>query len=490
MITRGVLSFLILVVFGFLPNSVFSQRDSQLRAVWVATVANVDWPTVRTDADIQERELIALIDSLKSCNINAIFFQIRPTADCFYKSSLEPWSHYLTGSQDSAPSRDFDPLDVVIREAHKRCMEVHAWFNPYRVLNSDNIDILSKKHLFYENPGLFKWYDKKLYFDPAQQLTRDYLTMIVMDVVLRYDVDAVHFDDYFYPYKVKGQEFPDDDSFIAENRGFKNKDDWRRDNVNLVIQQLQTAIKAAKPWVQFGIGPFGRYEYNYETLYADVLKWMKNGWIDYVVPQLYWEIGHKSADFKKLYDWWADEAEKAGCNFYCGLYASGLEIYKYQPWNKPNEVVRQLDFADARGADQGSVFYSSHTFLSNKFGLLDSLAGSFYRYPSLAPACRNMKHEASQTPSNVRYDKAANKLEWDDVVDYNEMSVFCYVVYSAEADEDGTPVDSKHILALTTDTYLSLDQYASKLDQCSKFYVTTINRLRCQSSISNVVSVE
>ncbi|MBQ0007298.1 MAG: family 10 glycosylhydrolase, partial [bacterium] len=327
---------IIIITIVWLPT--LAQKKFEFRGAWIATVANIDWPTqYGLTPDIQRKEMIWLLDSLASLHFNAIIFQVRPTSDAFYKSGIEPWSYYLTGKQDKEPEPFYDPLAFVIYEAHKRNIDVHIWINPYRVLNGGDVGMLSSNHLFFKKPHLFVKYGGKYYFNPGFDETRQYLISVVEDIVRRYDIDAVHFDDYFYPYRVAGEEFPDQATFKNYPRGFKNKDDWRRNNVNMAILEIGQAIKRIKPWVEFGISPFGVWRNsnrdacgskttagttNYDDLYADVRLWLKKGWIDYVAPQLYWEIGKKAADYKILIEWWNENS--FGKNLYIGLYASGL----------------------------------------------------------------------------------------------------------------------------------------------------------------------
>ena len=317
---------LLFVVLLFITTLSAQQSKREMRAVWVATVANIDWPSQRNlTSKAQREEMRAMLDEFARNNVNAIVLQIRPTADAFYPSELEPWSNWLTGKQGVRPNPYYDPLQFIIEEAHKRCIEVHVWLNPYRVLNSDNLGILNKNHLFYKNRELFVKYGDKYYFDPGLDETREFLNKVVEDVVERYDIDAVHFDDYFYPYRVANEEFPDAMTFKKNPRGFapNQRDDWRRNNVNMVIKELQQTIKSLKPWVEFGISPFGVWRnntvdtkgsatragvQNYDDLYADILKWLKEGSIDYVAPQLYWEIGKKVADYEILAKWWSENS--------------------------------------------------------------------------------------------------------------------------------------------------------------------------------------
>ena len=255
--------------------------------------------------------------------MNAVILQVRPTADAFYPSELEPWSRYLTGTPGKAPKPFYDPLQFWIDECHKRGMELHAWLNPYRVAQNAK-EPLAANHIAFQHPDWILEYGGKLYFDPGLPQTREFVTKVVKDIVTRYDVDAIHFDDYFYPYPLT-EEFPDTTSFKIYNRAFlpENKADWRRENVDILIEMLSDTIKAVKPWVKFGISPFGVWRNltddprgsdtkagttNYDQLYADVIKWQEKGWIDYLLPQLYWQIGHSSVDFEILANWWKDYA--------------------------------------------------------------------------------------------------------------------------------------------------------------------------------------
>ena len=250
------LVFLLLAVisFSFADNL---NKKVEFRAAWIATVANIDWPLAGSfDPDSQQTHMIMLLDSLQKLNFNAVIFQIRPTADAFYQSDLEPWSRFLTGKQGVEPNPFYDPLAFVIHEAHKRFIDVHVWLNPYRLLNADDLNLLSPNHLFFKKPELFVKYGNQYYFNPCLPETRQFLYKVVSDIVSRYDVDAVHFDDYFYPYRIAGKEFPDA-KFFQQSTEFKNIGDWRRNNVNIVIKNLSDTIKSIKPWVEFGISPFG-----------------------------------------------------------------------------------------------------------------------------------------------------------------------------------------------------------------------------------------
>ena len=272
-------------------------------------------------AEKMQQLLIRQLNSLQEAGINAIIFQVRAEADALYKSSYEPWSRFLTGVQGRVPSPYWDPMQFMIDECHKRGMEFHAWINPYRAKTKGTV-ALSPIHPYNRNPERFVTYAGQLYFDPALPENRKYICKIVRDIVTRYDVDAIHMDDYFYPYPNPGEDFPDNISFAQYGRGYSNKADWRRDNVNVLIKEIHETVRECKPWVKFGISPFGIYRnvksdpngsntrglQNYDDLYADVLMWVNNGWVDYNIPQVYWEIGHPAADYDTLIRWWAKNA--------------------------------------------------------------------------------------------------------------------------------------------------------------------------------------
>ena len=317
---------LILLLALFLATGVGAQIQQQspypkreFRGAWIQAV-NGQFRGIPTEK--LKQTLIDQLNSLQGAGINAIIFQVRPEADALYASQLEPWSRFLTGVQGQAPSPYWDPMQFMIDECHKRGMEFHAWINPYRVKTSLKSE-LSANHLYNIHPEWFVTYNNQLFFDPALPESRRHICMVVADIVSRYDVDAIHMDDYFYPYPAKGMDFPDDASFARYGGGFTNRADWRRSNVNILIQKIHETIRGLKPWVKFGISPFGIYRnekndplgsktnglQNYDDLYADVLLWARNGWVDYNIPQIYWQIGHPAADYETLVKWWAKNTE-------------------------------------------------------------------------------------------------------------------------------------------------------------------------------------
>lgn len=466
-----------------------------MRAVWITTVANIDWPSSSTASSIfQKNELVAMLNELAANNINTVVFQARPSADAFYLSDLEPWSVYLTGKQGKIPEPFYDPLQFLIEEARKRFMEVHIWLNPYRVLNNNNIKTLSPGHIYFRNKHMIVSYAGKNYFDPGLDETRQHLNRVVKDLVERYDIDAVHFDDYFYPYPVGKAEFPDQETFRKFPRGFNNKADWRRNNVDLIISELQHTIKNTKPWVEFGISPFGVWRndkndprgsatragiQNYDDLYADILKWLREGSIDYVVPQLYWEIGKKIADYAILVDWWSKNSYNK--NLYIGLFASGLELSRAPAWKEPNELTRQLHLNKQFPGVSGVMYFSAKPFLKNLQGLNDSLKTNFYRYKALCPENSNLAAKEATQPQNLRIikDLQGTTLVWDHVKTDGGEKVQYYIIYAFRGRKVGDMNDPANILTFSNENQLNLNSY--NLAGYHTFVVTSFNKFRKES---------
>ena len=358
------------------------------RGAWIATVANIDWPTAEAvgDTEKQQAEMVWLLDSLEAIGINAIIFQVRPTADALYYSELEPTSHWLTGKQGGALS--WDPLEWTIEQAHQRNMEVHVWLNPYRVnLAKNDTSEICADHVWRKHPEWFWEYNKQWYFDPGLDVTREWICTVVQDIVTRYDIQAIHMDDYFYPYPSGGKPIPDTKTFAKYPRGFTDIAEWRRNNVNLAIQDIHRTIRECHKSVEFGISPFGVWRNasvdstgsattagitNYDDLYADIRLWIKRGWIDYVLPQLYWEIGKKAADYQVLAHWWANEVRGTNCKLYIGMAPYRLENASPKTaWGQGNEISRQMQLNRTIPEITGECFYSTRPLLKNPRGVCD-----------------------------------------------------------------------------------------------------------------------
>ena len=392
-----------IVPFAFYTIISFAQARPEFRGVWIATVDNIDWPARGNyNSDSQKAEFIRILDMHQRNGLNAVIAQVRPAADAFYPSPYEPWSEWLTGKQGQPPAPYYDPLEFMVSETHKRGMEFHAWMNPYRAVFNIGRSSLSATHITRLRPEWFLTYGDKKYFDPGNKEVQQYVTAIVKDVVSRYDVDAIHFDDYFYPYPIPGKAFPDNANYVKYGNGL-TKDDWRRSNTDSIIVMLSRAIKSINKKCQFGISPFGVWRNqskdsvngtmtngalsNYDDLYADILLWLKNGWIDYVAPQLYWEIGHKVAPYLHLLDWWGKHTY--GRNLYIGL-----AIYRANSnaaWKEQDQLMRQIDALRSNPNVQGMVFYSSKTFEKNPKGWGDTLRLNYFNLPAKTPAMSWLK---------------------------------------------------------------------------------------------------
>jgi uncharacterized lipoprotein YddW (UPF0748 family) len=381
-----------------LPIDASAQTKPEFRGVWVATVTNIDWPSASNlSSDVQKAEFIKLLDKHKANGINALVMQIRPATDAFYPSPYEPWSEWLTGKQGQPPVPYYDPLEFMVTETHKRGMEFHAWMNPYRAVFNINTTVASATHITRLHPDWFLTYGDKKYFDPGNKQAQQFVTNVVKDVVSRYDIDAIHFDDYFYPYRIAGKEFPDDEKYKQYGNGM-NKDDWRRSNTDSIISMLSVAIKKENAKCQFGISPFGVWrnidkdsvngsntragQTNYDDLYADILLWLKSGWIDYVAPQIYWEFEQKAAPYQTVLDWWSTHTNGKNCYIGLGIYKAGSNA----AWKDKTQLPRQIEALRNTPNIQGMIFFSSKSFDKNPNGWSDSLRLNYFSVPAKTPA--------------------------------------------------------------------------------------------------------
>lgn len=391
--------------FSFIPTSIFfskAQAVREFRAVWIATVDNIDWPSQKGIAvDSQKAEFIRLLDLHKQNGMNAVVMQIRPATDAFYPSAYEPWSEWLSAVQGKPPSPYYDPLQFMISETHKRGMEFHAWCNPYRANFKLGKASIAPAHITRLHPAWFLDYGDKKYFDPGNKEAQAFVVEVIRDITERYDVDAIHFDDYFYPYRIAGKAFPDSLTYQQYGKGM-NTDDWRRSNVDSIILSLSKIIKQTKPWVKFGISPFGVWrnsdkdprgsntkagQTNYDDLYADILLWLEKGWIDYVAPQLYWEFGHKAAPYEILIDWWSKHTYGKHCYIGLGIYRAGSS----DAWKDSTLIPRQIKLLRNTPHIQGMIFFSSKTFNRNPNGWNDSLRMNYFKEPAGIPEMKWMQ---------------------------------------------------------------------------------------------------
>jgi uncharacterized lipoprotein YddW (UPF0748 family) len=388
--------------FSTLSIRLCAQPPAEFRAVWIASVDNIDWPSKKGLAvDSQKAEFIHILELHKQNGMNAVVVQIRPATDAFYPSPYEPWSEWLSGVQGKPPVPYYDPLQFMIDETHKRKMEFHAWCNPYRADFKIGKASIAPSHITRLHPDWFLEYGDKKYFDPGNKQAQAFVVEVIRDITERYEVDAVHFDDYFYPYRIAGKEFPDSVSFARYGKGM-NKDNWRRSNVDTIICQLFTTIRSVKPWVKFGISPFSVWrnadkdprgsntkagQTNYDDLYADILLWLQKGWIDYVAPQLYLEIGHKAIDYETILNWWSKHTYGKHCYVGLGIYRAGIN----DAWKDSTQLTRQIQLLRNTPNMHGMVFFSSKSFNKNPNGWNDSLRLNYFKEPVLIPEMKWMK---------------------------------------------------------------------------------------------------
>ncbi len=396
--------FYLCVLFSFFSQTLKAQfaPKREMRGVWIATVLNIDYPSVKTTSEyVLKQEWIKLIDQHKAMGINALYVQIRPMADALYQSSIVPWSSFLTGQSGTAPDNGFDPLAFMIQTAHERGMEFHAWLNPYRAsMDNPNMANFAPNHILREHPDWCIFYNKRYIMNPGLPQVRAHITQVVAEIVQKYDVDAIHFDDYFYPYKNGNEVFNDYSTYEQYRGNITNIEDWRRYNIDLLIYNLSKTIKQIKPRVQFGISPFGVWRNIardpegsdtragitcYDDLYADVRKWCREGWIDYVAPQVYWTFGFQIAEHEKIVRWWS--ANSAGKTIYIGhaAYRVGESSTREPSWSDPSEIPRQIQFSRTVKNVRGSIYFSSKSLISNRLGVGDSLKNNYYRYAALTP---------------------------------------------------------------------------------------------------------
>ncbi|MFF3502683.1 glycoside hydrolase family 10 protein [Streptomyces sp. NPDC003247] len=375
------------------------RAGASMRGVWLATVHNRDWPSRPGLTAAQQRsELLAWLDLAVRDRLNTVMFQVRPTADALWPSAYEPWSEVLTGTQGKEPG--WDPLDTAVREAHARGLQLHAWFNPYRVATHADPGRLVASHPARRHPDWVVPYGGKLYYDPGLPEVRAFVQDAILDAVRKYPVDAVHFDDYFYPYPVAGQNFDDDASYDRHGGSFPNRAAWRRDNIDRLVRETAARIKAARPATQFGISPFGvwrnastdprgsdtRALQSYDAIHADTRTWVREGWIDYIVPQLYWHIGLSAADYAKLVPWWAEVARGSRTKLYIGeaLYRAG-DPAQDAAWQEPAELSRHLTLAKGHPEVRGHVFFAAKDVATDRIGAMARVLADHYRQPAQPP---------------------------------------------------------------------------------------------------------
>lgn len=440
----------------------------EFRGVWIATVTNLDWPS-RTGLTTwqQQQEMIALLNRAVAMNMNAVIFQVRPEADALYQSDIEPWSPFLSGTMGRAPEPYYDPLAFVVREAHKRGLEVHAWFNPYRALHPASPGDIAPSHVSRTDPEVIRRYGSQLWMDPGDPTVVARTTKVILDVTRRYDIDAVHIDDYFYPYRETDRrgrtiQFPDSRTYALYQRsgGKLSLDDWRRNNVDTFVEHIGSEIHRVKPWVRFGVSPFGIWRPGYPAsvrgldsyveIFADARKWLQNGWVDYMAPQIYWPVGRPQQDFSSLLSWWVAQ-NKFKRNIYVGLNAS---LAKNTPprGRGAAEMTDEIRLTRAQAGAGGEVFFSMNVLMQDPDSVSERIARDSYAQPALAPASPWLDSSVPGTPEAIaRLDMQSGEMMVDlDPAD-GDNAPWLWVVQAHTADGWTTRIipgsENTHLLA-------------------------------------------
>ena len=538
-ITRILLLSLTIIVGLSIEGQSQKSLKREFRGVWIASVANIDWPSRPGLSTYKQREEYrAILNHHEKNGINAVIVQVRPSADAFFRSELEPWSEWLTGAKGKTPEPEYDPLTFMIEEAHERCMEFHAWLNPYRAIfdaknfyedsnhihldtiksiikelvESDSLNTSGKLSvneytqlaglleldtslLIYQNPDWFLQYGNKIYFDPGIPEVQQHIVDVVRDIVVRYEVDAIHMDDYFYPYRIAGVDFPDTLSFKKYGTMYSRdlKDDWRRENVNTIVRMLNETIKNEKPFVKFGISPFGVWrnasvdpagsatragQTNYDDLFADVLKWQKEKWIDYVIPQIYWYRGFELADYETLAKWWNDNHHGIQVYIGQGLYRVDGES-KTEAWRNPKEIPEQIELNRSLPNIQGSCFFSSKSMINNPLGVSDELRDNYYSSPALIPKMDWLGNTALGSPKSLvlKNSKSGIMIEWDG----HEGDEY-YVVYRFRGKKRGDMNNGDHILSIQPKTRKFYQDKTVKRFRKYTYAISSLDRLYNESN--------
>ena len=514
---KCLLSLLSVACFCLLVNAQQAPKR-EVRGAWIATFSNIDWPRSRTTPVVLKRqELLAILDHHQATGINTIYFQIRSQCDAMYASTIEPWSADLTGTQGAPPletglgdppsTKVWDPLTFIIEECHKRGMELHAWMNPYRAVNNYNgISAFAANHVAKVHPEWLLSQGTLRILNPGIPAAQAYIKRVIADVVTRYDVDGIHFDDYFYPYPPAAgvPVFNDDATYNADPRGFTDRGDWRRDNVNRFVHSVSDTIKAIKPWVKFGVSPSGIYRnstnpaigsattglQHYVTLFADTRKWLQEGWIDYLAPQVYWYIGQPGANYAIVVPWWNNNAY--GRHIYVGM--AGYKVNdpaQGTNWANPSMIPNEVRLNRSYPNIYGEAIYNTSSLIStSRLGFRDSLRLNFYKYPALIPRMPwrdDFAPEPATALTGIQYGADSVELNWTAPTDVaNEFDkVKRFVIYRS-----GTPAidltNPANIIAmLPTEKTSYKDKH---LPTAATYYytVTSLDRFHNESVPSNV----
>ncbi len=496
-----------LLVVSFLYPITLEAQDAapkrEFRGAWIDTVANIDFPSSPgLNKEQFSKEWIGMMDFLQDAGFNAVLAQVRPAGDAFYFSKISPWSKYLSGKQGVALAGDFDPLNFMIEEAHKHNLEFHAWLNPYRASMDTMAQTLSEMHPYKHHPEWFLNYGGKKYFNPAMPEVRNYITEIVLELVTEYDVDGIHFDDYFYPYPASGELFPDAEDFSKYGYGYYSVGDWRRHNVDMMVSQVSQMIKLAAPGIKFGISPFGVWrnigkdpQYGsatkaslstYDDLFYDVRSWLQKGWIDYVAPQIYWNIGFSIADYQILVKWW--ENNSFDRNLYIGQAVYKVNNSPEPAWQNPGEIPAQIRLNRRSPGVDGSIFYNANSLMKNPLRLIDSLKDSYYDHPALLPEMPYLQLPSAAAPelSKPKYKKGTATFKC--TLKDNSPIANYLVVYRFEDRLPGdfnNPHNILQVIRLNGGKSITIEDSSIEQGKTYTYSVSVMNRQNTESSLSN-----
>ena len=481
----------------------------ELRAAWVTTFTNLDWPSKRgLSSAVQQQEFRTLVDNFKRAQMNAVIVQVRASSDAFYKSKLSPWSEWLTGVQGAPPIPYYDPLEFMLKTCKDNNLEFHAWFNPLRAISHDRFSSVCKDHITDKKPDWFFHYGESYYYNPGIPAVRQYIVDVILEVVKNYDIDGVHLDDYFYPYTIGKAKIPDEATFKKYNRGIQNIQDWRRSNINLLIQDIAKAIKKEKAYVKFGISPLAIWrnkkqdplgsesnsgQTSYDNLYCDTKLWVKEGWMDYVAPQLYWSTTNLYANYNNLLKWWNLQTQEK-----VHLYI-GHGLYKLDPKNRHSfsvdELTKQVKLHRSNSKAQGSIYFRAKTFKENQQNFQRKFRTGIYQYPAVVPTMPWIDSIPPAAPYNLDLTPAfgAVQLNWRFLKSKNELDKIKYFAiyrFDGVVDVNQNQLTATQLISISTSP--SYTDFSINKGSTYTYVVTSFDRLHNESKkfISGKITVK
>lgn len=488
-----------------IPAATFAPKR-EFRGVWIATVENIDWPQkVGETSEKQKEEMVNILNEHQKAGINAVMFQVRPAADALYEQSFEPWSKYLSGQQGKAPDPVYDPLTFAISEAHQRGLELHAWFNPYRATKDTNYAALSPNHITSLKPDWFFVYGNMKLFNPGLPEVRAYIVKVILNVVDHYKVDGIHMDDYFYPYQVAGETIADSETYKKYGTGFSSIEDWRRNNIDLLVKMLDDSIHRHNPAIKFGISPsciWANKSQNpdgsethggdtYYQLYADTRKWIKEGWIDYINPQIYHSQNDSLVNYNILVDWWSNHSY--GRHVYIGQGPYRIVASKLNDFKNPAEIPNQIKYLRKNARVQGSVYFTSNSLLKNPLGVTDSLRNNYYQHPALPPVMLWRDSVAPNPPQKLTATINEGKvlLDWKPPIPAKDKEpVYGYAVYRFDKNEKINLDDPKHLFSIRYNNKTSCKDESIEQGKTYVYIVTALDQMKNESGKSRSVMIK